>query len=68
MLKIYKGLEKQVMIGSKEKSVLKKIIIQNEIILKHNLQMSSLENWEWLIQKHMFINSFTMKTTVMSQR
>ena len=68
MLKIYKGLEKQVMIGSKEKSVLKNIIIQNEIILKHNLQMSSLENWEWLIQKHMFINSFTMKTTVMSQR
>ena len=68
MLKIYKGLEKQVMIGSKEKYVLKKSIIQNEIILKHNFQMSSLENWEWLIQKHMFINSFTMKTTVMSQR
>ena len=32
------------------------------------MQMNSLKNWGWVIQQHVFINSFTIKMAVMTQR
>ena len=35
---------------------------------KINMQMSSFKNWIWLIRKHVFINSSTMKMTVATKK
>ena len=32
------------------------------------MQMSSFKNWIWLIRKHVFINSSTMKMTVATKK
>ena len=58
--------KKKLLIRSKQKYVQKKNIIKK--IRKYNMQMNYFKNWGWVIQKNVFINYFTMKMEVTTQR
>ena len=47
---------------------LKKRYHSNKITQKYNIQINSFKNWVWVIQKYVFINSFLIKSTLLTKR